>query len=129
MSITIQGLEVTDEKLRTVENAEQHLLPPMEEAVDILYRRVQATTPVDTGELIGNLDKLARATPQGAYGAVFFEPTYGPYGHRYDHYVKGEGQQAYMHAGRVPHMGDDLEAVRPQVEALFEAAIERLTRG
>ena len=129
MTISIQGLEAVDEKLRTVENAERHLLPPMEEAVDILYRRVESTTPVDTEELIGNLDKLARATPQGAHGAVFFEPTYGPYGHRYDHYVKGEGQQAYMHEGRVPHLGDDREAVRPDVEALFEAAIERLVNG
>lgn len=129
MSLSIQGLEQVDEDLRTVENAEKHLLPPTERSVDILFRRVELTTPVDTGRLTGNLDKVATASSRGAVGVVFFEATYGPYGHRYDHYVKGEGQQAYMHAGRVPHLGDDLEAVRPEIEAEFEGAVEALVNG
>lgn len=129
MSISIQGLEAVDEDLRTVENAETHLLEPMERSVDRVHIRVKANTPVDTGRLAGNLDKLVRAQGNGVTGAVFYEPTYGPYGHRYDQYVKGPEAQAYMHRGRVTTIEDDLERERPFVEAQFEDAIEELVNG
>lgn len=126
--ITIQGLEQVDEDLRTVENAEEHLQAPMERGIDRLHLRVRANTPVDTGRLAGNLDKLVRAHGNGVTGAVFYEPTYGPYGHRYDQYVKGPDEQAYMHRGRVTTIADDLETERDFIEAQFEDAVEALVR-
>lgn len=127
--ITIEGTEQVDARLATIENAERHLEPPMERSVDRVHVRVRANTPVDTGRLVGNLGRFVRTHGRGVTGSVFYLPTYGPYGHRYDHYVKGPGLQAYMHRGRVTTIADDLDAERDIIVAEFDAAIEGLVNG
>lgn len=127
--IEIQGLVQLDVKLGNIENADERLVDPMERSVERVFTRVRVNTPVDTGRLIGNLDKMVRTHGRGVTGSVFYQLTYGPYGHRYDHYVKGPGLQAYMHRGRVTTIADDLDAERDIILADFAEVTGELTRG
>lgn len=124
MTVDAENLPEVVAHLQRVEMLERRLVPPMQKAVDLTFVRVLLTTPVDTGELEGSMDKLVRPRGEQVTGAVFSRGAYGPYGHRYDHYVKSDEHQAWMHRGRVATMGEDLEAVRPQVEGLFDEAVE-----
>ncbi len=123
MTVTTEGFAETDAKLARVENLGAHLVAPMRDAVNLTFWRVLQTTPVDTGELKGSMDKLVDPRGDRVVGLVFSWGAISPYGHRYDHYVKSDEHQAYMHRGRVATMGDDLEAVRPQLESLFDEAV------
>ncbi len=110
-----------------------NLAPQLEGEMDNVRRYaedwVRLETPVDTGRLAGNLDSAIESEPDRIYVEVFFDATYGPYGHRYDQYVKGEGTQAWMHRGRVTTIADDLEAIAPAVIGMIDAAVERVVES
>lgn len=129
MTVTTEGFEETDAKLANVENIGPRLVRPMEQSVDLAFVRVLLTTPVDTGQLKGSMDKAVEGMGNHVVGTVFSWGAFGPYGHRYDHYVKSDEHQAWMHRGRVATMGEDLEAVTPQIVPLFENTIELLLRS
>ncbi|MFW6182849.1 MAG: hypothetical protein ACOC8X_03560 [Chloroflexota bacterium] len=124
MSVAVENLPETTAHLQRVEMLERRLVRPMHKAVDLTFVRVLLTTPVDTGRLEGSMDKLVLPRGTEVRGMVFSSGAYGPYGHRYDHYVKHDEHQAWMHRGRVATMGEDLEAVTPQVLGLFDDTVE-----
>lgn len=128
--MTVEGMEQVDGRLQTIESAERHLVAPMEASVDGLAVRVEANTPVDSGRLVGGLDKLVRTHSRGVTGAVYYNPAVNEYGHRYDQYVKGPEDQAYMHRNRgVTTIEDDFEAERDVIEGRMAGAVEGMVNG
>lgn len=129
MSVEVIGEAGVNAVLTRITN----LAPELEGAMDNVRRYaegwVRLNTPEDTGRLAGNLQSAVESDPDRVYVEVYFDATYGPYGHRYDQYVKGDGTQAWMHEGRVTTIAEDLEAIAPQVVRMVDAAVERVVES
>lgn len=129
MSIEVLGEAETNAVLTRIDNMAQEIEPAMDGVRQYVKEWVELETPVDTGRLLGNLQSDVETGPNLVFVEVWYDATYGPYGHRYDHYVKGQ-QQAWMHARRgVTTIEQDLRAVEPAVTRMIDAAVERVVES
>lgn len=129
MTVEVIGEAGVNAVLTRITNLAPQLEGAMENVRRYAREYVALETPVDTGRLAGNLQSDIESSADRVFVEVYFDATYGPYGHRYDQYVKGDGTQAWMHQGRVTTIADDLEAIAPAVISMIDAAVERVVEG
>ena len=129
MGVEMIGEEVTNAVLVHIEEMADHLAPTMQDVGEIAHDYVELETPVDSGLLVSQLHHDVESGGDRIYVEVWYDETYGPYGHRYDHYVKGEGMQAWMHRGRVSTIVDDLMAIESMIVGMIQARVNEVVNG
>lgn len=124
MPVTVEHADQVDRHLVNVMNLHRFLVPAVGNAQQRMYTRLRFYPPprgyARTYRYQKSIDKTPPTVNEGSAtvsGVVFSHGAVGDYGQRYDHYLKMDRYQAWMHVGYWNTEAEDLRLERTNIIA------------